>query len=120
MKNAGFDNERLLQGLKRVLAAAILIESYLDGLTREDFLEDRRTQDAVCMNILTLGENAAKLLTHFEDQLNTSYGEIEWKAMRGMRNRMAHGYEETDFELVWDTVKTYIPNLVAKLKERGI
>jgi uncharacterized protein with HEPN domain len=41
--------ERLRLGLRRILDAALLIESYLKGLTKEDFLEDRRTQDAVMM-----------------------------------------------------------------------
>lgn len=111
---------RLTFWLKRVLDAAILIDSYLDGLEKEDFLEDRRTQDAVSMNLLVIGENATKLLANFSDELKLAYGDIEWKAMRGMRNRMAHGYEETDFELVWLTVRTYIPDLIIKLRAKGV
>lgn len=111
---------RLTIWLKRVLNAATLIESYLDGLEKEDFLEDRRTQDAVSMNLLVIGENATKLLASFSDELNFGYRDIEWKAMRGMRNRMAHGYEETDFEMVWMTVKTYIPDLITKLQAKGV
>ena len=32
--------------------------------------------------------------------------------MRGMRNRMAHGYFEINFEVVWDTVQTALPALL--------
>lgn len=70
--------------------------------------------------LLVIGENAARLLAQFGDELHHTHGDIEWKPMRGMRNRMAHGYEETDFELVWDTVQIYIPDLIAKLKDKGI
>lgn len=113
-------NSRLEFGLQRIFDAAVLVESYLDGLTKEDFLADRRTQDAVSMNIIVIGENSAKLLERFGDELTVAYPDIAWKAMRGMRSRMAHGYEDTDFEMVWDTAKTYIPHLVAALKEKGI
>jgi uncharacterized protein with HEPN domain len=36
--------------------------------------------------------------------------------MRGMRNRVAHGYSDINFDLVWDTVKTELPALLEKLK----
>lgn len=41
--------DRLALGLRRILDAAISAESYVSGLTKADFLEDRKTQDAVCM-----------------------------------------------------------------------
>ena len=113
------DESRLALGLRRVLDAAISAENYVSGLTKADFLEDRKTQDAVCMNIIVIGENAAKLLEHFGSDLETKFADIPWEAMRGMRHRMAHGYELTDYELVWDTIKNYMPDLIAKLKARG-
>ena len=113
------DESRLALGLRRVLDAAISAENHFAGLTKADFLEDRKTQDAVCMNIIVIGENAAKLLEQFGSDLETKFADIPWKAMRGMRHRMAHGYELTDYELVWDTIKNYMPDLIAKLKARG-
>ena len=106
--------------LQRVLETAQQTEAYLEGVAKEDFLEERRTRDAVCMNIIVIGENSTKLLELFSGELSANYADIPWKAMRGTRNRMAHGYEDTDFELVWDTVKTYIPDLIAKLRAKGI
>jgi uncharacterized protein with HEPN domain len=35
--------------------------------------------------------------------------------MRGMRNRMAHGYFDIDLDIVWDTVTTSLPELEPKL-----
>ena len=35
--------------------------------------------------------------------------------MRGMRNRIAHGYFEIDLEVVWDTVQTALPELRTQL-----
>ncbi len=32
-----------------------------------------------------------------------------------MRNRIAHGYFEINFEVVWETVQTALPELLARL-----
>lgn len=39
--------------------------------------------------------------------------------MKGMRNRIAHGYFEIDFEIVWDTVRTSLPDLIVRLEQSG-
>lgn len=35
--------------------------------------------------------------------------------MRGMRNRIAHGYFEIDLDVVWNTVQTALPELLKQL-----
>lgn len=35
--------------------------------------------------------------------------------MRGMRNRIAHGYFEINLDVVWDTVRTALPQLLEQL-----
>lgn len=47
----GPDGSRLRAGLRRILDAALSARSYVEGLSKEDFLQDGRTRDAVCMNM---------------------------------------------------------------------
>ena len=42
--------------------------------------------------------------------------DIPWSQMKGMRNRMVHGYFETNLDLVWETVQTFLPELESKLQ----
>jgi uncharacterized protein with HEPN domain len=70
------------------------------------------------MNTIVIGENSAKLLDQFSSELETNFANIPWKAMRGMRHRMTHGYELTDHGLVWDTVKDFLPDLIDRLRAR--
>lgn len=42
-------------------------------------------------------------------------GRGPWRAMRGMRNRVAHDYFDINLELVWDTVQTALPALLDRL-----
>lgn len=100
---------------ERMLSAAGQAISYVEGMTKEDFLADRKTQDAVIMKLLVIGELAVQLLeAHAE--FATRHPEIPWSQMKGMRNRMAHGYFELDMEIVWDTVQTAIPDLESNLR----
>lgn len=39
--------------------------------------------------------------------------------MRGMRNRIAHGYYDIDMKIVWETVVHALPDLEECLKEAG-
>jgi len=36
--------------------------------------------------------------------------------MKGMRNRIAHGYFEINLETVWDTLKTALPSLIEQCR----
>lgn len=44
------------------------------------------------------------------------HSEIEWRSMRGMRNRIAHGYFDIDLEVVWETLQTALPDLQNKIQ----
>ena len=40
---------------------------------------------------------------------------IPWRSMRGMRNRIAHGYFDIDLEVVWETTQQWFPELLKQL-----
>ncbi|MBF0158949.1 MAG: DUF86 domain-containing protein, partial [Magnetococcales bacterium] len=43
------------------------------------------------------------------------YPDIPWKNMKGMRNRITHGYFEINLDVVWETVQSALPKLLAQL-----
>ena len=87
---------------------------YVEGLAKEDFLADKRTQQAVILNLIILGEAPTKLMD-LHPEVCAAHPEIEWRSMRGMRNRIAHGYYDIDLEVVWETVNSALPKLVERL-----
>jgi uncharacterized protein with HEPN domain len=107
---------RLIDYLEHMLEAAQQACVYVESLSKEDFLADRRTQQAVILNIVILGEAATKLIASFEPFLSR-FPSVPWRNMRGMRNRVAHGYFDINLEVVWDTVQTALPALLAQLPE---
>jgi uncharacterized protein with HEPN domain len=107
--------DELLQHLREAAGQAV---TYVDGLAKEDFLADKRTQQAVILNIVILGEVATKLMDHYPDAA-AAYPQVEWRSMRGMRNRIAHGYYDINLDVVWETVSVALPELTALLDEGG-
>ena len=66
------------------------------------------------MDFIVLGEAATKVMDQhpaFAEQ----HKHIPWRSMRGMRNRIAHGYFDINLEVVWDTVQTALPELKSQL-----
>lgn len=66
------------------------------------------------MSMVILGEAATKIMDHYPD-FAQRHAEVPWRAMRGMRDRIAHGYFEIDLDVVWDTVRSALPGLLTVL-----
>lgn len=108
--------DRFTGWLEDMLKAARQACGYVDGMEREAFLADSRTQQAVAMNVLIIGEVAAKLIERFPERL-AAYPAVPWISMKGMRNRIAHGYFEVDMGVVWETVRRALPVLIDHVME---
>ncbi|WP_298598250.1 HepT-like ribonuclease domain-containing protein [Zoogloea sp.] len=106
--------DRLPLWLEQMHEAASQALAYVEGMDKAAFVTDKRTQQAVVLNLLVIGELAAKLLEQHGDFLMEHPG-IAWASMKGMRNRIAHGYFELDIGVVWETVQRALPDLLARL-----
>ena len=89
-------------------------QSFTEGMAQLDFEQDKRTQQAVVMSLIVLGEAATKVMDK-HPEFAAQHAEIPWHNMRGMRNRIAHGYFEIDLGVVWDTLQTALPTLKVQL-----
>ncbi|WP_084656470.1 HepT-like ribonuclease domain-containing protein [Pandoraea norimbergensis] len=90
---------RLPDYLDHMRLAATDACDFVDGLSKEDFLQDKRTQQAVVMSLIIIGEAATKIMDRHAD-FSQAHSEVPWRAMRGMRNRIAHGYFEINLDMV--------------------
>jgi uncharacterized protein with HEPN domain len=114
--NAKQRHLRYADYLAHMLDAIRQARGYVEGLTKQDFLDDRKTQDAVILKLLVLGEVAAQIVNECPDFAGR-HPEVPWKEMRGMRNRMAHGYFDTNLDIVWDTLHGSLPDLEDKIAQ---
>jgi len=105
---------RLLDYLDHMRQAATDACSFVEGLSKADFFADRRTQQAVIMSLIIIGEAATKVMDGYAEFAQTR-SEVPWRSMRGMRNRIAHGYFDINLDVVWETVLTALPVLLKQL-----
>ena len=59
-----------------------------------------------------MGEASAKVSSETQSQ----YPSITWTQAIGMRNRLIHGYNSVDLEVLWDTIEVDLPPLIAELE----
>lgn len=97
-----------------MIEATGLAGVFVEGMSFEDFLADKRTQQAVLMNLIIVGEAATRLMSS-EPAFVAGHPGVPWTGMKGMRNRVAHGYFEINLQMVWDTVQDELPKLHAQL-----
>ena len=67
--------------LGHMLEAIRLASSYVDGLDYDGFLADRRTQQAVILNIVVIGEAATRLAAEHPEFIQR-FSDVPWKSMR--------------------------------------
>ena len=79
-----------------------------DNMTETEFRHDERTQLAILYEITILGEVVKRLSTEFRSQ----HSNIEWRKIAGMRDRLVHDYDEVKLDLVWQVIRTNIPELL--------
>ncbi|MBI3331226.1 MAG: DUF86 domain-containing protein [Candidatus Omnitrophica bacterium] len=89
------------------------IERYTSDVTRETFVNDEKTADAVVRNLEVVGEAAHRLPEQFKGQ----HAEITWPQIIGLRHRIVHDYFGIDLALVWQILQQDLPAFKSKLRQ---
>ena len=111
-----FDKELALEGLRNIKKVLDLIQERRATVkTPEDFLyssEGMMRLDAICMNLIALGEATKGLDKITKGELLPSYPEIYWSGVMRMRDKIAHHYFDIDTDVVFQTLEENIPPML--------
>lgn len=99
--------------LRHMLDHAREAVSLIQGIKRADLKNERILELALVRLVEIVGEAAARV----SDESREKYPGIPWFQIVGMRNRLVHGYEEVDLDILWDTIKVDLPPLILELKK---
>ncbi len=77
------------------------IQQYTEGLSFENFSNDRKTIDAVVRNLEIIGEAANRLPEEFKQ----NHSEVEWYKVVGLRHRIVHEYFGIDLQIIWQILQ---------------
>ena len=98
--------------LEDMLESAIKVKRYTANMTFDSFTNDEKTIDAVVRNFEIIGEAANRIDPDFQ----TKNPELEWKRIRGFRNRIVHDYFGIDYEIVWEIIENNLNELIGWLE----
>ncbi len=98
--------------LDLMLQATEKIHIFLGGLSMETFLKDQKTQSAVIMQLIVIGELTKKLPDEIKNKID-----LPWKLMAGFRDLAVHEYFELDLRQVWETALNDVPTVKLALEE---
>ena len=91
------------------MAAGSSIADYLDELQGSN-ASDRIAIDAIKYNLVAIGEAA----NHISEELRRAHQEVDWPAIVGLRNLLAHRYFRVDPERILDIAETNVPDLLVR------
>ncbi len=98
--------------LRHMRDAAREALEFAKGKQRADLDTDRQLALAILKCIEIVGEASAAISV----ETTASFPGIPWRQIRGMRNRLVHGYYEVDLDVVWNTVAHNLGPLLAALE----
>jgi uncharacterized protein with HEPN domain len=106
---------RIPDYLGHILRAIERIERYTADIDEVGFLNSELVQDAVIRNIEIIGE-ASNNIQRGAPEFAAQHDHIPWQVMYTMRNRVSHGYDKVDLEVVWRTIQGDLPRLYSQVQ----
>ena len=111
-----FDKEITLDSVQNIKSMLeLIIERTSVVETPNDFLcspEGMLRLDAICMNLIALGETVKGLDKQTEGQFLKNYPDVYWKGVMGIRDKISHHYFEIDTDVVFRTIEEDIPMMI--------
>jgi uncharacterized protein with HEPN domain len=92
--------------------SARFAQEFMDGVERDAFMQDRKTQSAVIRELLIVGEAAKNVSMAFR----SAHPEIPWRSITGMRDVLVHDYRNVNLGNVWIAATESVTELIEKLE----
>lgn len=99
--------------LEDVLESIELMEEYIQGVSRKEFMSSNMYLDLVVRRLEVIGE----AVSNTSEELQEKYSDIPWREISGMRNKLIHEYFGVDRALVWETATKDIPVFKKNIQE---
>jgi len=99
--------------LTHILNSINLVEEYLKGKSKLDFLNSIQLQDSVIRRIEIIGE----AIKNIPNDIKKNYNQIPWKEITGMRDILIHQYFGVDLDLTWQVIDKDLPRLKRQISD---
>ena len=103
--------KRDLVFVEHILESINAIEDFSKGLSKEKLISSRLRQSAIIREIEIIGE----AVKNISKNLKESSPNVSWAEIAGTRDKMIHHYFGVDLEIVWNILKSELPDLKKQL-----
>ncbi len=103
------------QRIKRIYENAIKLHEYIvcNNISKGDLLTDVPLQWLVTTPLYNIGEHVYNLSSGYKE----AHSEVQWSMISGLRHRLVHDYDGTNWNIIADVVFEEIPLLIKELKK---
>src|SRR2546423_232140 len=105
-------HDRGAAALRHMLDHAKEAVSFARGRTRADLDADRLLNLALTRLLEITVEAASRV----PEDVRERHPEIPWPQIVGLRNRLIHGYDSVDLNVLWQIVTSDLPPLIVSLE----
>ncbi len=93
--------------VNKILDNIKFIVEHMEDVSKEQFIENDVLADSMMFRIVQISENANKL----SDDYIESHSDFPLNYVRGLRNKLVHDYGIIDLNIIYDILKSDIPEL---------
>lgn len=103
------------QRVQKIYEKAVELNVYIVGhqIKKEDLLAQTPLQWLVTTPLYNIGENVYYLSNEYKE----AHNEVQWAMIAGLRHRLVHDYDGTNWNIIADVVLEELPVLIEQLKK---
>lgn len=105
---------KIEQTLKRIIDNSVEIDSYHFYYLTPAGME---RLESTCMLLIAIGESIKGVDKLTNKELLPQFPSIDWKGAMGIRDIIAHHYFDLDAEIVYNVVKSNLPEMLVAVEE---
>lgn len=109
-------DDRDMAHLWDILDAARAAVKFTEGRSPESMQQDRMLRNAIERNLEIIGEASRRL----SEQARATLADVPWRSMIGLRNILAHEYDNIRCEILWSVCFDELPDLIGRLEAFGV
>ncbi|MGN1478647.1 MAG: DUF86 domain-containing protein [Acutalibacteraceae bacterium] len=99
--------------VQKIIKDLTFVMAQMQNVNIDELNANEILLDSMLFRMIQISENSKKISEEYKEQ----HADIPWNAVYGFRNRIVHDYGNVDLNIVYETLKNDIPDLLELLTE---
>lgn len=99
--------------IRKIMQDLQFIVDHMENVDQVELTTNEILLDSMLFRMIQISENAQRLSNEYK----TEYANIPWHALYGLRNKIVHDYGNVILDIVYDTLKNDIPEMLSLIRK---